>query len=84
MKKNLLTTCGFWAIVILLFLNLLTAFFEPGNVCAQKGTDTPGRYQISAWSSPSGGTLHFAGYYVIDTATGKIVDKYSELLSTKR
>jgi hypothetical protein len=83
MKKNLLTTCGLCAVAILLFLNLLTAFFQPGNVFAQK-EDTIGRYQISAWASPSKGSIQFAGYYVLDTATGKMVDKHSERLGVER
>jgi hypothetical protein len=35
----------------------------------------PGRYQISSWAAHSGGTAMFHGYYVLDTFSGKIVDK---------
>jgi len=83
MKKNLLTACGLWAVAILLVLNLVTAFFQPGNVFA-KTEDAIGRYQISAWASPSKGSIQFAGYYVIDTTTGKMVAKHSERLSLDR
>jgi hypothetical protein len=83
MKKNLFTACGLWAIAILLFMNFLTAFFQPGNVFAQK-EDAIGRYQISAWASPSKGSIQFSGYYVIDTTTGKMVAKHSERLGVDR
>jgi len=84
MKKNIVTVCGLWAVAILLVLNLVTAFFQPGNVFAQKETDVVGRYEISAWASPSKGSIQFAGYYVLDTATGKMVAKHSERLSLDR
>jgi hypothetical protein len=83
MKTNWLTAFGLLAVVILLFLNLATAFFQPGNVFA-KNEDDIGRYQISAWASPSKGSIQFAGYYVIDTTSGKMVAKHSERLAVDR
>ena len=79
MKANLLSTVGLWAIVILLFLNLLATLFEPKTVSAQKDTNSIGRYQITSWAAYTGGSTHHAGYYVLDTVTGKIFDKYYEL-----
>ena len=38
-----------------------------------------GQYQVSAWASYSGARIHHSGYYVIDTVTGKIVDKGHEI-----
>ena len=79
MKRNVLTTCGVLAITILLMLNLATTIFQPDTVFAEN-KNAIGRYQVSAWASPSKGAIQFAGYYVIDTTTGKIVEKHSERL----
>ncbi len=79
MKANLLSTVGLWAIVILLVLNLFVALFEPKTASAQKDTSPIGRYQIASWALSTGGTSHYTGFYVLDTATGKLVDKSSEV-----
>ena len=34
-----------------------------------------GRYQIAAWGAHSGARVHASGYFVLDTVTGKVVDK---------
>ena len=81
MKKNLLAIIGLWAIVILLLLNLFGALFEPKTASAQKDSSLSliGRYQISSWALSTGGTSHYTGYYVIDTTTGKLLNKSSEV-----
>lgn len=79
MKTNVLSTIGLWAIIILLFLNLFVTLFEPKTASAERDTNPSGRYQISSWALSTGGTSHYTGYYVIDTATGKIFDKRSEV-----
>ena len=47
------------------------------------GTAVPdggvGRYQISSWASYAGERVHHSGYYIIDTATGKVVDRGHEI-----
>ena len=83
MKKNILITFGLWAVAILLLLNLVTAVLQPVSVFAQN-ENTIGRYQISAWASPSKGSIQFAGYYVIDTTTGKVINQQTERLSVER
>lgn len=79
MKATSAATAGLWAIVILLLLNLLVPLFEPGTASAQKDANTVGRYQIASWALSTGGTTHYTGYYVLDTATGKMIDKRTEL-----
>ncbi len=79
MQKNLLTTVGLWFFGILFLLNLAVTVFEPHTASAQKDISTAGRYQITAWALPTGGMSHYTGYYVLDTATGKIVDRFTEL-----
>jgi hypothetical protein len=80
MKTNWITAFGLLAVAILLFINFVTTFFQPGNVFAENKNDI-GRYEISAWASPSKGVKQFSGYYIIDTTTGKVVDKRTERLS---
>lgn len=38
-----------------------------------------GRYQISSWASYAGERAHHSGYYIIDTVTGKVVDRGHEI-----
>ena len=79
MKKNLLATIGLWAIAVLFLLNLFVTLFEPKTASAQKDISPIGRYQISSWALSTGGTTHYTGYYVLDTTTGKMIDKYKEV-----
>jgi hypothetical protein len=81
MKTNWITAFGLLAVAVLLFLNVATTFFQPEEARAQS-ENAIGKYQISAWASPSMGSIQFAGYYVIDTTTGKVVAKHSERLGT--
>ncbi len=46
---------------------------------AQGGQERIGRYQLSAWASYSGSRVHHCGYYVLDTVTGRIVDRGHEI-----
>jgi len=79
MERNKLV----WIVLAIIFL-LSTG----GAVIATNGTDpvitiepekeNVGRYEIAAWGAHSGARLHASGYYVLDTATGKIVDKGHE------
>lgn len=41
---------------------------------AGSGDGEVGRYQISAWGATRGDSYR-AGYYVLDTRTGKVVDQ---------
>jgi hypothetical protein len=78
MKKDTLTLIGLWAVAALLFFNLFATLDEPKAALAQKDTPVLGRYQVSAWGSYTGGTTCHFGYYVVDTVTGKIIDKVLE------
>lgn len=64
---------------LLFFLGVAGAAFT--SVLA--GGDSPqseiGRYQLSAWASFSGGRVYHSGYYILDSSTGKVVDKGHEV-----
>ena len=79
MKKYLLPIIGLWVIVVLLLLNLFVFVFEPESASAQKDTSPTGRYQISSGAISTGGTTHYTGNYVLDTATGKIFNKSNDI-----
>lgn len=51
---------------------------QPAGVFAE-GKGDIGRYQISSWASYSGARVHHAGYYVLDTTTGEVVDSHHEI-----
>lgn len=60
---------------LLVLMAILTAVYSIAPLDrVRAGSEVPGRYQISSWASHSGGTTMFYGYYVLETATGKIVD----------
>jgi len=69
--------------LIILFAILLVAMVlhiqPPGEAVAEPPQDELGRYQISAWASYAGERTHHSGYYVLDTVTGKVVDKGHEV-----
>jgi hypothetical protein len=46
-------------------------------------TDKVKRYQISGWAAQISTGYHHSGYYVVDTVTGKVVDRKSEAHSSK-
>lgn len=79
MQKKLLATVALWTIGILFLLNLIVSVLDPQTASAQKDTSPVGRYQITSWALSTGGMPHYTGYYVLDTATGKIIDKFTEL-----
>jgi len=63
--------------VIGVVLTLVIMNLQPGRVLA--GSPEVGRYQISAWASYSGERVHHSGYYIVDTVTGKVVDRGHEI-----
>lgn len=73
-KKGLLII-----LMILLSLSLTSNFFTSRSAMAEKGQEQVGRYQVSAWASYSGSRVHHSGYYIVDTVTGKIVEKGHEI-----
>ena len=66
-------------IAILLFLTLGYQFLASRPAGAAPEDETVGRYQISAWGAQAGAYTHHSGYYVLDTATGKVVDSKMEV-----
>lgn len=69
-----------YQLVLLTTIVLLVAilFWWPQAGSAQPGAEV-GRYQISSWASYSGERVHHSGYYIIDTTTGKVVDRGHEI-----
>jgi hypothetical protein len=66
-------------IAVLLFLNFARSFFASKPTAAAGGNEGIGRYQISAWAAQAGAAIHHSGYYVMDTATGKVVETRAEV-----
>ncbi|OHB33934.1 MAG: hypothetical protein A2X84_05790 [Desulfuromonadaceae bacterium GWC2_58_13] len=64
---------------MLLLSFLAGSFWTPQWATAEPEESVVGRYQISAWSSYSGGRVHHSGYYVIDTTTGEVKDRGHEI-----
>lgn len=79
MKTDLFTKVVLSAIAVLLCLNLISGLFSIRPATAGPQADPVNRYQISAWASSIGTYGHHSGYYVIDTATGKLVDKHEDI-----
>ncbi len=79
MKTDLFTKVILSAIAVLLLLNLLSGLFASAPALAQHEENQKGRYQISAWASSIGTYGHHNGYYVLDTATGKVTDSREDV-----
>jgi len=60
---------------LLVLLDLAGHFFPIHSASAEPEQNGIGRYQVSAWAAYAGERVHHSGYYVLDTVTGKIVDK---------
>jgi hypothetical protein len=78
MKPDRITKVLLGIVFILLLLNLLSSFLSSKSALAVSEDEKKGRYQISAWATESEGTLVHSGYYVLDTATGKVVASKAE------
>jgi hypothetical protein len=79
MKTDLFTKVVLSAIAALLFMNLISGLFSIRPATAEPQAERVNRYQVSAWASSIGTFGHHSGYYVIDTATGKLFDKHEEV-----
>jgi len=84
MKMDTLTKALLTVIAVLLLLNLFAGILPGGNAVAQKGAEDIGRYQITSWAAQAGAFTHHNGYYIIDTTTGKVVDRKSEVHSAEK
>ena len=78
MKTDLFTKAVLSAIAVLLFLNLVSGVLSSRPATAETSNGIS-RYQISAWASSIGTYGHHSGYYVVDTTTGKVVDKHEDV-----
>lgn len=78
MKIDLWTKVALWIIAVMFFLNFFHGIFASRPALAVRESEGIGRYQISSWAAHSGGTTHHNGYYVLDTVTGKVVDREAE------
>ena len=63
-----------------LIAGLLIAGSFPGSQWASEGDiGQIGRYQISSWGAYSGAEVSHSGYYIVDTTTGRVVDRGNEI-----
>jgi hypothetical protein len=58
---------------------IVATSMNPSAAQAQGEQERIGRYQLSSWAAYSGERIHHSGYYVLDTVTGKIVDRGHEI-----
>jgi hypothetical protein len=78
MKIDRITKILFGIVSALLLLNLLNGVLSSKPALAVSEDEKKGRYQLSAWAAQSEGSLVHSGYYVLDTATGKVVTSKAE------
>jgi hypothetical protein len=79
MKTDRYTRIILSLVAVLLLLNLMSSMLTSGSVQAQENQNEVGRYEIAAWAATSGPLGHHSGYYVLDTMTGKVIDKHFEV-----
>ncbi len=78
MKRDIFNKMVLGIIALLLLLNFIQGLVSTNTAAADKENSETGRYQISAWAAQTGVGYHHSGYYIVDTATGKITDSKSE------
>lgn len=83
MKRDIFNKLVLGIIALLLLLNFFQGLDSINTSAAGKENPETGRYQISAWAAQTSVGYHHSGYYVIDTATGKLTDSKSEMHSSK-
>jgi hypothetical protein len=79
MKADRLTIVLLSIIALLLFLNLAHNLFTSRPAMAVGANGEIGRYQIGVWATQGAGAIaSHTGYYILDTATGKVVARKGE------
>lgn len=78
MKREYFNKILLGIIALLLLMNFMQGLFSANTASAEKESEQVGRYQIAAWAARSGQTSHHSGYYVVDTVTGKVVERKAE------
>ncbi len=73
-------------IIVAMVLGIALMYYggSTQSATAQEDKMQIGRYQISAWAAQAGARTHHAGYYVLDTVTGKIIDSGAEVHTTEK
>jgi len=79
MKVDRFTKVILCIIAALLFLHFAQSLLASKPASAASENGVIGRYQVSAWAAYGGALVQHNGYYVVDTLTGKIVDKHAEV-----
>jgi len=79
MKTDTFTKTLLMIVAVLLLMNLFAGILPVEKAAAQKGSEDIGRYQITSWAAQAGAFTHHNGYYIIDTTTGKVVDRKAEV-----
>jgi hypothetical protein len=79
MKTDRITKVLLGIVSILLLLNLMNSFLSSKPALAIPGGEEKGRYQISAWAVQAEAAKVHSGYYILDTATGKVVASKAEV-----
>ncbi len=78
MKIDLVTKIALLVIAVMLMLNFAHRVFIARAAQAIGTAEVVGRYQITSWAATTG-VVHHNGYYILDTVTGKVVDKQMEV-----
>lgn len=78
MKTDGLTRALMGIIVVLLLMNLLNNIISSKSALATTESEQKGRYQIAAWGGQTQNAEPRSGYYVLDTATGRVVASKTE------
>ena len=73
MKIDRMTKVLLGMVSILFLFNLLNSFLCSKSALAVSEDEKKGRYQISAWGTEAESAAVRSGYYILDTATGKVV-----------
>jgi len=78
MKIDLWSKVALWVIAVMLVLNFAHHVFIARPAQAIGNAEQVGRYQITSWAATTG-IAHHNGYYILDTVSGKVVDKQVEV-----
>ncbi len=73
MKADRLTKVLLGIVAILLAINFVSGLISSKQALATSGSESKGRYQISAWGVQPQNAEPRSGYYVVDTTTGIVV-----------
>jgi hypothetical protein len=83
MKVDRMTKVLLGFIVALLIITLVNSLFSSRPALATPGDEQKIRYMIAAWAVQPQNADPRSGYYVLDTATGRVVASKMEIHRTK-